>query len=290
MFSKIRDLGLSTIDKAKQRANTLFTSMKDKIEEERKKPKGLGFSIFDKDEEKPKVTEPKTYEKAKTMIDKEQQEKNKMQKRADLLYPDKNEENKIDKKPEEKAVDVFKEKEVQEKDFIDNKIEKDTKEQKQSSKEIENDKNFQDLLKYLYPQEGGYSNRKEDLGGKTNLGVTQATYDWYNKKHNTEQKDVKNITKEEATKIYYDYYWKGSGASKIKDKKLALMYFDSAVNHGPYYAQKYYKQSNGDFDKFMELRKEHYDNMANKSEAQRKNHKGWMNRLSNLKKFVDENY
>ena len=68
------------------------------------------------------------------------------------------------------------------------------------------------------------------------------------------------------------------------------MYFDSAVNHGPYYAKKYYKLSNGDFDKFMELRKEHYDNMANKSETQRKNHKGWMNRLNNLKKFVDENY
>ena len=94
MFSKIRDLGLSTIDKAKQRANTLFTSMKDKTEEERKKPKGLGFSIFDKDEEKPKVTEPKTYEKAKTMIDKEQQEKDKLQKRADLLYSDKKEETK----------------------------------------------------------------------------------------------------------------------------------------------------------------------------------------------------
>lgn len=97
MFNKIRDFSLSTVDKATRRANTLFTSMKDKKTDEEKKKRGLGFSIFDKDEEKPKVTEPKTYEKAKTMIEKENQEKGKLQKRADLLYPDKNEES-IEKK------------------------------------------------------------------------------------------------------------------------------------------------------------------------------------------------
>ena len=94
MFNKIKSLGSSVADKMTQRANTLFTSMKDKKTDEEKKKRGLGFSIFDKDDEKQKVTEPKTYEKAKTMIDKEQQEKDKLQKRADLLYSDKKEETK----------------------------------------------------------------------------------------------------------------------------------------------------------------------------------------------------
>ena len=42
------------------------------------------------------------------------------------------------------------------------------------------------------------------------------------------------------------------------------MYFDAAINHGPYYAKKYYKESNGNFDEFMELRKKHYKRMAEK--------------------------
>ncbi len=143
-------------------------------------------------------------------------------------------------------------------------------------------------MKYLYPQEGGYSNRKEDLGGPTKLGVTQGTFDWYNKKHNLPQKDVKNITKGEAQQIYHEYFGKQSGASDIKDKKTALMYFDAAVNHGPYYAKKYYKESNGDFDKFMQLRRDHYKRMADNSEAQKKNYKGWMNRLNALQDYAEK--
>lgn len=154
--------------------------------------------------------------------------------------------------------------------------------------EIKEDVNFNKFLKYLYPREGGYSYRKEDLGGKTNLGVTQSTFDWYNKKNNIPIKDVKNITKEEATKIYYDYFWKETGASDIKDKKLALMYFDAAINHGPYYAKKYYKESNGNFDEFMELRKKHYKRMAEKIPNQNKNYNGWINRLNHLKNFSEE--
>ena len=152
------------------------------------------------------------------------------------------------------------------------------------------DKDFNNAMKYLYPSEGNYSNRKEDLGGPTNLGVTQSTFDWYNKKHKLPQKDVKNITKGEAAQIYDEYFWKQSGASDIKDKKLALLYFDAAVNHGPYYAKKYYKESKGDFDKFMQLRKDHYKRMADNIKGQDKNYNGWMNRLNKLQKYAEENY
>lgn len=176
----------------------------------------------------------------------------KMQRRAELLYPTTEEKKQNDKKNSQK-------------DLL-----------------------FDEFLTYLYPIEGGYSNRKEDLGGKTNLGVTQSTYDWYNKKNNLPIKDVKNITKKEATQIYYDYFWKESGASEINDKKVALMYFDSAINHGPAYAKKYYKESEGNFDKFMELRKKHYKRMAEKIPGQEKNYNGWINRLKHLEKFTEK--
>lgn len=111
MFKKIRELGLSTFDKMTQRANTLFTSMKDK--EEERKSNGLSFSLFSEDEkeERLKRIEQEVQSKTKTIVDKEQQEKDKMQKRADILYSDSKIGNKIDKKPEEKGVDVFKGKE-----------------------------------------------------------------------------------------------------------------------------------------------------------------------------------
>lgn len=154
----------------------------------------------------------------------------------------------------------------------------------------ENDEDFNKVLEYLYPQEGGYSNRKADLGGPTKLGVTQSTYDWYNKKNNIPTQSVKNITKGEATKIYYDYFWKESGASSIDNKGLSLMYFDAAVNHGPYYAKKYYKESEGDYNKFMELRKQHYKRMADNIPDQDKNYNGWINRLNNMDKYIKKNY
>ena len=46
--------------------------------------------------------------------------------------------------------------------------------------------------------------KNSDLGGKTNLGVTQSTFDWYNKKNNIPIKDVKNITQQEVEDIYYN--------------------------------------------------------------------------------------
>ena len=162
------------------------------------------------------------------------------------------------------------------------------KDETETLQEWQKDEDFNTFLKYLYPREGAYSNRKADLGGKTNLGVTQTTFDWYNKKNNIPTKDVKNITKGEATQIYYDYFWKESGVSEINDKKVALMYFDSAINHGPYYAKKYYKESGGDFDKFMQLRKQHYKYMADNIPLQKENYNGWINRLNHLKTFAEK--
>ena len=37
--------------------------------------------------------------------------------------------------------------------------------------------NFEKAMKFVFEMEGGYSNRKDDRGGKTNMGVTQKNYD-----------------------------------------------------------------------------------------------------------------
>ena len=68
------------------------------------------------------------------------------------------------------------------------------------------DKKFYTLLDYVFADEGGFSNHKNDRGGRTNFWITQIAMDEYTRKRNLPHKDVKNITKEEAAKIYYELF------------------------------------------------------------------------------------
>lgn len=88
--------------------------------------------------------------------------------------------------------------------------------------------NFEKALEFLFPSEGGYVNNKHDRGGPTNMGITQSTLNSYRKRKGLPYKDVKNITREEAKAIYYDDYWKVSGADKISDPNMAVAMFDTS--------------------------------------------------------------
>lgn len=149
---------------------------------------------------------------------------------------------------------------------------------------MEKDINFQKAIKHLFYLEGGYSNNKYDKGGATNYGITQKTYNAYLKKQNLQNKTVKNITKEEAISIYYQEYWLPSGANKITDFKLAYLLFDSCVNHGLTCGKSLYKKSNGDFQKFIDLRREKYSSIAKNNPTQKIFLKGWLNRLAYINK------
>ncbi len=101
-------------------------------------------------------------------------------------------------------------------------------------------------------------------------------------------KDVKDITVEEATEFYKKEYRIASGADKIKDKNLAYMHFDSAINHGVSGAKKLLEESEGDFDKYYEARKELYSDLAKKPKQQ-KYYNGRINRINRIDKIRKEN-
>jgi len=61
------------------------------------------------------------------------------------------------------------------------------------------------------------------------------------------------------------------------------------VLHGPYTAKEYYKQSNGDLNKFLEIRQKSYDTIVAKNPSQKKYYNGWNNRVKNLKKSIQNN-
>lgn len=93
--------------------------------------------------------------------------------------------------------------------------------------------NFETALKEVFFVEGGYSDHPEDGGGKTQYGITELTYQkWQNTFNGVQNKNIKDITKQEASTIYREMYW-----DKIRGDELprgvSLMVFDSAVHAGP---------------------------------------------------------
>lgn len=144
---------------------------------------------------------------------------------------------------------------------------------------------FKKALKFVLKWEGGYSNNPNDLGGATNKGITQNTYNAWLKSQGKSSKDVKNITDAEVEKIYYKNYWLAAGCDKMSEK-FAILSFDTAVNMGVSRVQEFLKAANwSSTDKFILARAEKYNEFANVS-SQRQFLHGWLNRLFDLKKFI----
>ncbi len=97
---------------------------------------------------------------------------------------------------------------------------------------------FPTLLKH----EGGWVDNPADRGGKTNMGITFRTFQRTAQKIlgiKPTVKNLKNLTKEQAAKIYRAEYWNKIKGDDIPQQELANIMFDFAVNSGPTTAAKY---------------------------------------------------
>ena len=81
------------------------------------------------------------------------------------------------------------------------------------------DEAFEKTLKY----EGVLSNDVNDSGGLTKYGISQQSYP---------KLDIRNLTIDDAKKIYKRDYWDICLCDYIKDKTIAMQVFDIAVNMG----------------------------------------------------------
>ena len=163
-------------------------------------------------------------------------------------------------------------------------IEEQYKRNKGYSEIWEGDDNFKKAMVRMFDREKGHIKHKYDLGGETNLGITIGTLNDYKRKHpDFKNVDIKKITKDQASRIYYDEYWKKSGADKIKDKDLAYVHFDATVNHGLGNSRRFLKESGENFDKYIEIRKKYYNDIVKNKPEQERHIKGWMNRLNEIK-------
>ncbi len=143
------------------------------------------------------------------------------------------------------------------------------------------DKTFDKIMEYVFDDEGGYVNHPKDPGGATNMGVTQRTYDGYCRQKGIQSKSVKDLTREEAKKLYYELFWGPSGAKELAqngNEKLAYVVFDTAIHSGIPRAKKLLAQSNGDAEKMLDNRLafmkglKNWDTFGN----------GWTNRIDKI--------
>ena len=184
------------------------------------------------------------------------------------------------------AVKKQKKTETTSKPKVTNKEETVQKPEKKEISQVNN--NFDKMLKFVLQSEGGYTSN--DCGQAGNKGIQQSTYDEYRSKKGLTKQNVKNITDDEVRDIYYTMYYKASEADKIKDPRLALYVFDTAVNMGVSAAKKILKQSENDADKFEELRLKRYESIASTNPSKAKYLNGWKNRVENVQNYATQTF
>lgn len=166
---------------------------------------------------------------------------------------------------------------------------------------------FEAALAFLWPEEGGYSNRGNDHGGATNFGVTQREYDAYCARHKRSTQSVAGITENDATQVYQEDYWTPCRCDAMHDK-VAIALFDWAVNHGPSGAIKTLQQCLGVaadgvigqktfiainaimedvlLAKFLDARRAWYLNDITKNPNQSAFKDGWLKRVDDLSAYL----
>jgi lysozyme family protein len=91
--------------------------------------------------------------------------------------------------------------------------------------------NFEKALTFTQKWEGGYVDHPVDPGGRTNFGITQATYDHWRRSKGVPLQNVKRIQPQEVKWIYWENYWTPAKCD-LMVLHLAIAQFGTSVNFG----------------------------------------------------------
>ena len=167
---------------------------------------------------------------------------------------------------------------------------------------------FERIFDYLLRVEGGYSDDKNDKGGKTKYGITEEEARDFGYKGN-----MQDLTKDFAKNIYLKKYYLGNKLDKVVNDKVALSICDWAVNsgrNGTKNAQIAINQltnanldvdgiignktlealNSVDSDKFLEvyhnLQRIYYKGKVEADRTQEKFLTGWLNRIQKKEEYL----
>ena len=169
---------------------------------------------------------------------------------------------------------------------------------------------FDKIFEYILQVEGGYSNDKNDKGGKTKYGIIEVEARKYGYKG-----DMKDLTKEIAEDIYKNKYYLSNNLDKIKDKRVALSMADWTINSGNWGTKKAQQTVNilkGDIlvvdgilgeksiqainsinpeiflTQYHELQRKFYQAIVAHNSSQKVFLKGWLNRVARKEEYIKE--
>lgn len=94
---------------------------------------------------------------------------------------------------------------------------------------------FNDAIEFTLKNEGGekVSNHPNDPGGETKWGISQRFLNQNLKKgHQLFGIKAKDLTKEEAIALYWEFFWNNHNLDLLKSRLIAVKLFDIGVNIG----------------------------------------------------------
>lgn len=101
---------------------------------------------------------------------------------------------------------------------------------------------FYKAIKHIIANEGGFSDHPADPGGTTKYGISlrflKSEGIDINKDYSINQKDIQDLTLNDAQMLYQTYFWKPNKYELINDQGIATKVFDLAVNMGARNANK----------------------------------------------------
>lgn len=167
------------------------------------------------------------------------------------------------------------------------------------------DDRFQIVVREVFGVEGGYSDRKKDKGGPTNMGITYLTLAEAQRRGLVPREvNPRTLTREQAERIYYELYWKAYRCPEFP-APLDLCAFDAFVNHRPRPAARIFQEAVGAVpdgvigdatvraanavelvgavERYARVREAFYRQIVKDDPTQQEFIRGWLNRLAHVR-------
>lgn len=150
-------------------------------------------------------------------------------------------------------------------------------------------------MPFIFEWEGGYDNDPDDPGGETKFGIDKRSHPG---------EDIKNLTKERASEIYWKEYWQKNRCEELP-ANVGEVVMNIAVNAGSGRASKWLQQAvgatpdgvigpktiasaqqagSGVAETLLDRTEAHYRSIAKGRLA--KFLKGWLNRNNALRNYI----
>jgi len=174
--------------------------------------------------------------------------------------------------------------------------------------------NFDKAISFTLDHEGGLVNNPADPGMITNFGISYRFLK--NIRPDADESDIENMTRDDAIELYRNYFWRSCYCNELPSLVDSVV-FDTAVNMGTGTAIKLLQRTlnelygtnlkvDGGFGPitqsaieeiadtmefakaFLDKRRDYYTSLADNKPKFRVFLRGWMNRVDDLEKFIEE--